>query len=241
MNFTATTTTTSGCCTVMLLLTLPGVVFTGLIIITSKPKHASTRSPATGPSHAGAGEHAAETSNTTSSDTRRENGLPSSRPSHDKDLEYLFLDATECIEETSWMPKILQQERLEVFYASTGATQSGSATTTSSSSSSLDGRGHCLLYFTVPRGMVVEMTVLELWPTDPVAACKRIYFDMYEIRNYVVRSLSACSSEYLKQQGVGTSGDTEAAAALFPVARSDTNSVRVQIMRDTLELSLIHI
>ena len=82
----------------------------------------------------------------------------------------------------------------------------------------------------------MEMTVLELWPTDPVAACKRIYFDMYEIRNYVVRSLSACSSEYLKQQGVGTSGDTEAAAALFPVARSDTNSVRVQIMRDTLEL-----
>ena len=59
----------------------------------------------------------------------------------------------------------------------------------------------------------MEMTVLELWPTDPVAACKRIYFDMYEIRSYVVRSLSACSSEYLKQQGVGTSGDTEAAAA----------------------------
>ena len=82
----------------------------------------------------------------------------------------------------------------------------------------------------------MEMTVLELWPTDPVAACKRIYFDMYEIRSYVVRSLSACSSEYLKQQGVGTSGDTEAAAALFPVARSDTNSVRVQITRRTLEL-----
>ena len=199
----------------MVLLTLPDAVFAGLKILTSRPNHASatsTRPPARR-SNTSVYKHVAATS------SLLENGQPftavTGSRAHEEDF---LLDVAECMRDTR-MVKKLRKERVQFFYASTGTISS--ATTTSHGGLP----GGCHVSLTVPRGMIVEMTVLELWPG---AVCDQVFFELYEIRHYKPRTLCQCS-DYL---GSGVNNGTET----FPVARSITNNVRVQISRLSFDL-----